>query len=58
VSEAARKSGPRKPRHAASLVIIDRNGAAPRILMGKRHAAHRFMPNVFVFPGGRVERQD
>ena len=24
--------------------------------MGLRHASHRFMPNVLVFPGGRVDR--
>ena len=26
--------------------------------MGLRHASHRFMPNVLVFPGGRVDRPD
>ena len=26
--------------------------------MGLRHASHRFMPNVLVFPGGRVDRGD
>ena len=26
--------------------------------MGLRHASHRFMPNVLVFPGGRVDRAD
>lgn len=26
--------------------------------MGLRHARHRFMPNVLVFPGGRVDRGD
>jgi 8-oxo-dGTP pyrophosphatase MutT (NUDIX family) len=26
--------------------------------MGLRHARHRFMPNVLVFPGGRVDRED
>ena len=26
--------------------------------MGLRHARHRFMPNVLVFPGGRVDRAD
>ena len=29
-----------------------------RVLMGKRHARHRFMPGKFVFPGGRVEPED
>ncbi len=26
--------------------------------MGRRHAGHRFMPGMFVFPGGRLERSD
>jgi 8-oxo-dGTP pyrophosphatase MutT (NUDIX family) len=26
--------------------------------MGQRHASHRFMPNQYVFPGGRVDRAD
>jgi 8-oxo-dGTP pyrophosphatase MutT (NUDIX family) len=43
---------------AATLIILDRSGREPRFLMGKRHANHRFMPNVFVFPGGRTEPGD
>ncbi|BAF87855.1 conserved hypothetical protein [Azorhizobium caulinodans ORS 571] len=47
-----------RPRDAASLILVDRSRKAPRILMGLRHPSHRFMPNVFVFPGGRVEASD
>lgn len=47
-----------RPRDAASLILVDRSGKTPRILMGLRHPSHRFMPNVFVFPGGRVEACD
>lgn len=47
-----------RPRDAASLILVDRSGKTPRILMGLRHPSHRFMPNVFVFPGGRVEASD
>lgn len=47
-----------KPRDAATLIIIDRSGSTPSVLMGRRHAGLRFMPGVFVFPGGRVEPAD
>jgi 8-oxo-dGTP pyrophosphatase MutT (NUDIX family) len=47
-----------RPRDAATLVIIDRSGSAPRILMGRRRADLAFMPNKFVFPGGRVDARD
>lgn len=57
--QKARSSGraPR-PKDAATLVIVDRDGPQPRILMGKRSAGHDFMPNKFVFPGGRVDIGD
>lgn len=47
-----------RPRDAATLIIVDNSGPAPRVLMGKRHAAHKFMPGKYVFPGGRVEAED
>lgn len=48
-----------RPRDAASLVILDRSaGGAARVLVGRRHQRHAFMPNVFVFPGGRVDAGD
>jgi 8-oxo-dGTP pyrophosphatase MutT (NUDIX family) len=46
------------PRHAASLILWRRGTHGPEVLMGLRHASHRFMPNVLVFPGGRVDRGD
>ena len=46
------------PRDAATLIILDRSGKTPKILMGKRHAGHKFMPGKFVFPGGRVDPTD
>jgi len=48
-----------RPRDAATLILVERSqrGAA-RVLMGKRHDRHRFMPGKFVFPGGRVEPED
>lgn len=47
-----------KPRHAASLIVWRDGDGEPEILMGMRHAKHKFMPSVLVFPGGRVDRAD
>ena len=45
-------------RDAATMLVIDRGGPVPKILFGRRHHGHKFMPGQFVFPGGRVERAD
>lgn len=59
VSGEARVSGVRlRPRDAATLVLIDRSGGEPRVLMGRRRSTQVFLPNKFVFPGGRVDRAD
>ncbi|MBV8567968.1 MAG: NUDIX domain-containing protein [Methylobacteriaceae bacterium] len=47
-----------RPRPAATLMILDRGGAEPQVLMGRRHWRHAFMPGKFVFPGGRIEAAD
>jgi len=47
-----------RPRDAATLVIVDRAAGLPRILMGRRRPDQAFLPNKYVFPGGRVERAD
>jgi 8-oxo-dGTP pyrophosphatase MutT (NUDIX family) len=47
-----------KIRDAATMLVIDRTGATPKVLLGRRHHGHKFMPGKFVFPGGRVERAD
>ncbi|MBP0578841.1 NUDIX domain-containing protein [Labrys sp. LIt4] len=52
------KPRPVRPRDSASLILLDRAGKTPRILMGRRHSGHAFMPGVMVFPGGRVEAAD
>ena len=47
-----------RPRDASSLVLLRRDQGEVRVLMGKRHGGHAFMPNKFVFPGGRVDPGD
>lgn len=47
-----------EPRDAATLMLIDRSGAEPKVLLGRRHTGHKFMPGKFVFPGGRIEAHD
>jgi 8-oxo-dGTP pyrophosphatase MutT (NUDIX family) len=47
-----------RPRDAATLILIDRTSTPPKVLLGRRHAGHKFMPDKFVFPGGRVEPGD
>ncbi len=49
---------PVRPKNAASLVILRGDAANTEILLGKRASKHRFLPDVFVFPGGRVDSQD
>jgi 8-oxo-dGTP pyrophosphatase MutT (NUDIX family) len=45
-------------RDAATMLVIDRTAAVPKVLVGRRHHGHKFMPGKFVFPGGRVETED
>ncbi len=47
-----------KPRDAATLIIVDSDGAVPRILLGKRRDDLKFMPGKYVFPGGRMDADD
>ncbi len=47
-----------KPRLASTLVLTCGSGKHLKILMGQRSTRHDFMPSVYVFPGGRVDRAD
>jgi 8-oxo-dGTP pyrophosphatase MutT (NUDIX family) len=47
-----------RPKDAATLIVVRRDGPQAKILMGKRAASHKFMPNKHVFPGGRVDAGD
>ena len=48
----------RRPVDAATLILVDRSGATPKVLVGRRHDKVVFMPGKFVFPGGRVDTAD
>ena len=47
-----------EPKDAATLILIDRAGTEPKVLLGRRHQDSKFMPGKFVFPGGRIEPLD
>jgi 8-oxo-dGTP pyrophosphatase MutT (NUDIX family) len=57
-SERGTRHADVEPKDAATLIVLDRSGTAPSVLLGKRHARHVFMPEKFVFPGGRVDAAD
>jgi 8-oxo-dGTP pyrophosphatase MutT (NUDIX family) len=48
----------RRPRDAATLILVDRSARIPKVLVGKRHDKVVFMPGKFVFPGGSVDTSD
>ncbi|MDO9415898.1 NUDIX hydrolase [Pararhizobium sp.] len=47
-----------RPRDAASILVLDRQTASVKVLVGRRSSRHVFMPDVHVFPGGRRDRRD
>ena len=47
-----------RPKAASTLIILDGKKNNPKVLMGRRHRKHKFMPGLYVFPGGRVEKTD
>ncbi len=49
---------PVRPRDAASLILVRDNSGETEVLMGKRHRTARFVPDAFVFPGGKVDAAD
>jgi 8-oxo-dGTP pyrophosphatase MutT (NUDIX family) len=49
---------PMRPRDAATLILLDRSGGEVKVLIGRRHRSHAFMPGRFVFPGGRTDPHD
>src|SRR5437764_6859179 len=63
MSEAARTGHAAKPpivrpRDAASLILLRGKGRDLELLAGRRPGHVKFMPGVWVFPGGAVDRDD
>jgi 8-oxo-dGTP pyrophosphatase MutT (NUDIX family) len=48
----------RRPKDAATLILVDRSTKPAKVLVGKRHDKVVFQPGKFVFPGGSVDRSD
>jgi 8-oxo-dGTP pyrophosphatase MutT (NUDIX family) len=49
---------PVRPTDSAGLVLIREVADGPQVLLGRRHRKSRFMPDTYVFPGGRVDPGD
>ncbi len=49
---------PARPRDAASVVLLRNAGDTVEVLMGRRRKRARFLPDIYVFPGGRVDTAD
>jgi len=47
-----------RPRDASSLILLRKHRGSWEVLMGRRARGHRFVPDYFVFPGGRVDLAD
>lgn len=47
-----------RPKDAATLILIRPGRNGTEVLMGKRSGRHSFMPDKYVFPGGRVDPTD
>ena len=45
-------------QHAATVVLVAQTDQGPKVLMGRRNPNSVFLPNKFVFPGGRMEQKD
>ena len=47
-----------RPKDAATLILVRPGKSGVEVLMGKRSGRHSFMPDKYVFPGGRVDPAD
>src|SRR4051794_41662439 len=58
-SEAVRaKPAIVRPRDAASLILLRGKGRDVELLAGRRPGHVKFMPGVWVFPGGAIDPED
>ena len=53
-----RRAAAVRPRDAASLIVLRGRGPALELLAGRRPVHLRFMPGVYVFPGGAIDPED
>ncbi len=53
-----RRWGAVRPRDAASLILLRGDGDNLEVLVGRRPLSARFMPGVYVFPGGAIDAPD
>jgi 8-oxo-dGTP pyrophosphatase MutT (NUDIX family) len=49
---------PAEPVPAATVILLRDGPVSPEVLMIERHSKSDFLPDLYVFPGGRVEEQD
>jgi 8-oxo-dGTP pyrophosphatase MutT (NUDIX family) len=49
---------PAAPVPAATVILLRDGERSPEVLLLERHARSEFLPDMYVFPGGRVEEQD
>ncbi|MGH6931610.1 MAG: NUDIX hydrolase [Dongiaceae bacterium] len=47
-----------RPVDAAGLVLLRHGAQGPEVLLGRRHRRAGFLPDIYVFPGGRVDPRD
>ncbi|HEX6441979.1 MAG TPA: hypothetical protein VF007_07320 [Stellaceae bacterium] len=47
-----------RPRDAATLILLRGEGRDLEVLAGRRPRHVKFMPGVYVFPGGAIDRED
>ena len=49
---------PVHPKDASSLIILRNSRKSIEVLMGRRPLSSRFMPGIYVFPGGALDKTD